>query len=189
MQVLGWDPPGCKVCHCQQPHTPIQPCLAEPGTCCPQPSPPTPGAPLQPQTARDSREQPEQGPRAAASSHAGTGISFTQVEETQARLWGRESKQGLGHGDCPPHAREGPRRPRSGAAAHACRAGAAAGSHEQTAAAAPGPGCADGGPSSWSRVRRVPQAEPSSHPRARRFRAFILEKVKACRYSNKIYKK
>lgn len=60
---------------------------------------------------------------------------------------------------------------------------------EQTAAAAPGPDCADGGPSSRSRVRRVPQAEPSSHPTARRFRAFISEKVKACRYSNKIYKK
>lgn len=60
---------------------------------------------------------------------------------------------------------------------------------EQTAAAAPGPRFADGGPSSRSRVRRVPQAEPSSHPRAHRFRAFILEKFKACRYSNKIYKK
>lgn len=60
---------------------------------------------------------------------------------------------------------------------------------EQTAATAPGPRFADGGPSSRSRVRRGPQAEPSSHPRARLFRAFILEKVKACRYSNKIYKK
>lgn len=60
---------------------------------------------------------------------------------------------------------------------------------EQTAAAAPGLRCADGGPSSRSGVRRVPQAEPSSHPTARRFRAFISEKVKACRYSNKIYKK
>lgn len=38
------------------------------------------------------------------SSHAGTGISFTQVEETQARLWGRESNHGLGHGDCPSRA-------------------------------------------------------------------------------------
>lgn len=209
--MLGWDPPGqsMSLSPASAPNVihPSSPCLRAcdllPPASAPAQSPPprAHGPPGQKHS-----QGPHCSPRHAGLRAARAGPQCSRVPPTLApafplHKWRRprhgseaeKATTGAGTGRLPPACPgKGPAGPEKGQLP--TRAGQVPAvpelaRTEQTAAAAPGPDCADGGPSSRSRVRRVLQAEPSSHPRARRFRAFILEKVKACRYSNKIYKK